>query len=115
MLRRFLLIFLAVLLPLQFSWGAVSGYCEHESGARAKHFAHHEHVHKAETKKVADLKVAPDNDCGTCHGAGVTALVGPQAALPALVRGNLPNAAVTRAPPSLPPDGPYRPQWPRLA
>ena len=115
MLRRLLFLFLAVLLPLQFSWGAVSGYCQHESGARAKHFAHHEHVHKADPKKAVDLKVAPDNDCGTCHGAGATALLGLQSALPALVAASTPRAETSRAPPALPPDGPYRPQWPRLA
>ena len=115
MLRRFVLIFLAVLLPLQLAWGAVSGYCQHESGWAVEHFGHHEHVHKAEDKKAADLKVTPDSDCGTCHGAGVTALAGPQSALPALGVGQLPAAQVSRAPPSLPPDSPERPQWPSLA
>lgn len=115
MVRRLLFLFLAVLLPLQFSWGAVAGYCQHESDGRAKHFGHHEHVHKAEPKKTTDLKVAPDNDCGTCHVAGVTVLVGPQAALPVVALGSPPGAAVSRPPTSLPPDSPYRPKWPRLA
>jgi hypothetical protein len=113
-MRRFLLLVIAVLLPLQLAWGAVSGYCQHESGTASKHFAHHEHVHKAEAKKAVDLKVAPDNDCSTCHGIGVTALVGPQAALPVLGLGTQSRAATTRAPPSLPPEFPERPQWPRL-
>ena len=115
MFRRLVFLFLAVLLSLQLSWGAVSGYCQHESGARAKHFGHHEHVHKVDAKKVADLKVAPDNDCGTCHAAGATVLVGPQTALPILGVDSLPSAAASRTLPSLPPDSPYRPQWPRLA
>lgn len=115
MFRRLVFLFLAVLLPLQLSWGAVSGYCQHESGAKAKHFGHHEHVHKVDAKKVPDLKVAPDNDCGTCHASSVTVLVDAQAALPVLGAGSMPNPASSRAPPSLPPDSPYRPQWPRLA
>jgi hypothetical protein len=72
-------------------------------------------VHKVNGKKAVDLKVAPDNDCGTCHGAGATALVGPQAALPTLPAVTTPRTERSRAPPSLPPEGPYRPQWPRLA
>lgn len=113
--RRLLILLFAVLLPLQLAWGAVSAYCQHESGATAKHLGHHEHVHKVNGKKAVDLKVAPDNDCGTCHGAGATALVGPQAALPTLPAVTTPRTERSRAPPSLPPEGPYRPQWPRLA
>ncbi|NBT82917.1 MAG: hypothetical protein EBT56_15195 [Betaproteobacteria bacterium] len=34
-MRKFLAIFLLVLLPLQFSWAAVAGYCQHEAGVTA--------------------------------------------------------------------------------
>jgi flagellar capping protein FliD len=45
-MRRFLLIFLVVMMPLQLSWAAVSSYCQHESGTASKHFGHHEHQHQ---------------------------------------------------------------------
>ncbi|MVQ29637.1 cobalt-zinc-cadmium resistance protein [Ramlibacter pinisoli] len=113
--RRLLLLLIAVLLPLQLAWGASASYCQHETGAASKHFGHHEHVHKAGGKKAVDLKVAPDNDCGTCHGAGATAVTAlrPIPLVPRL--GEAPVAPSAQAPPSLPPDSPDRPQWPRLA
>lgn len=115
MFRRVLLLFIAVLLPLQLAWGAVSGYCQHESGARTQHIGHHEHVHKADAKKGADLKVAPDNDCGTCHGTGAGALIAAVAGVPT----SSPRMSITvetqRAPLSNPSDTPERPQWPRPA
>lgn len=115
MLRRLFFLFLAVLLPFQLAWGAVSGYCQHESGAPVRHIGHHEHLHKGDAKKASVLKVAPDNDCGTCHGAGVSALTSPPAPLLVLGGKAFPGSPASRAPPSLPPESPYRPQWPRLA
>lgn len=112
---RLVIFLLAFVLPLQFSWSAVSGYCQHESGTRAKHFGHHEHVHKADTHKSADAKTSSDADCGTCNGLGTSFVIGSQAALPSLDSSAAPVAAPPRDPPSLPPDSPYRPQWPRLA
>ena len=44
-MRRWLAIFLLILLPAQLSWAAVGDYCAHESGAGAEHFGHHEHRH----------------------------------------------------------------------
>ena len=52
-MRRWLSILLLVFLPFQFSWAAVGTYCEHESGARAKHFGHHEHEHKHKHQQPA--------------------------------------------------------------
>ena len=47
-MRRWLATLLLVLLPFQFSWAAVGGYCQHETGAAAKHFGHHNHQHQAD-------------------------------------------------------------------
>ena len=38
--RRFIYLVLTIL-ALQLSWGAISAYCEHESGRAAQHFGHH--------------------------------------------------------------------------
>lgn len=79
-MRRWLAIFLLVFLPLQFSWAAVAGYCQHEADAASQHFGHHEHKHQANAGHdgVADTKLTGgiDNDCGTCHAGCVVAILG---------------------------------------
>lgn len=69
-MHRWLSILLLVFLPLQFSWAAVGVYCQHESGAAAKHFGHHDHQHKADASHgdQADPKASGgiDSDCGVC-------------------------------------------------
>jgi len=70
-MRRWLVLFLAVLLPLQFAWSAASGYCQHETdSAQSAHFGHHVHVHKGEAKKTGDSKFGADSDCAACHATG---------------------------------------------
>ena len=78
-MRRWLSIFLLILLPFQFSWAAAGSYCQHErqheTGKLASHFGHHEHQHKyakgessdAETRDAANKLGALDNDCAMCH------------------------------------------------
>jgi len=68
-MRRILLIFLMLIFPLQASWAAVSSYCQHESGLKAKHFGHHEHQHqsKASDPVKEKSKLVVDNDCAACH------------------------------------------------
>lgn len=79
-MRRFLCLFLLVWFPLQMSWAAVAGYCQHETNPAAKrHFGHHEHVHvdpqhgehpggvDAKHKGDSDKKAGVDNDCAVCH------------------------------------------------
>ena len=41
-MRRWLLIFLLFLLPLQLSWAASAAYCEHERDTQPGHWGHHE-------------------------------------------------------------------------
>jgi hypothetical protein len=41
-MRRWLSILILVFLPFQFTWAAVGGYCQHETGAAAQHFGHHD-------------------------------------------------------------------------
>jgi hypothetical protein len=115
-MHRVLVLLVTFLLPLQFAWGAVTAYCQHETGAASKHFGHHEHVHKAEHAKSADAGGwGHDNDCGTCHAAGLTALAGRSQALPQFAGSEAPVLMVPRRPPAPPPDTPERPQWARLA
>jgi hypothetical protein len=46
-MRRWLSIFLLIVLPLQISWAVAATYCQHETGS-TKHFGHHDHKHQAE-------------------------------------------------------------------
>jgi hypothetical protein len=124
--RRILAILVLVMLPLQFSWGAVAVYCEHETQG-AGHFGHHEHQHNAvtETDPHADpasdtgatgdkAPGAVDLDCGHCHGQCSITL-----ALPAEPPGALstapPGASASEAGGAHAPARPERPQWLRLA
>lgn len=90
-MRRLLLTFLLVFLPLQSIWAAASPYCGHEAAPQASHFGHHVHEHHADASgEHAEPSVSPaggeafdltalgstgpgataDIDCHACHGAG---------------------------------------------
>lgn len=72
-MRRFVLICVMLLLPVQWTWAAAAAYCAHESSpAAARHFGHHEHVHKSSStessKQGQSAKTgALDLDCEYCH------------------------------------------------
>jgi hypothetical protein len=71
-MRRFLLLFLICLLPLQISWAAVTGYCGHEQGMDSHHFGHHDDEHEAfpakhgQDKQPGQLHLGYDH----CHLSG---------------------------------------------
>ncbi len=124
-MRRWLVLFLLVLLPLQFTWSAAAAYCEHESEhestRQAQHFGHHVHAHgdaagdASHAKKPAGAdkakgKLTVDSDCGNCHlsaakpvPATTMSLAGPATRLP---RAGADKRFSTRAP-----DHPERPNW----
>lgn len=124
-MRRWLTLFLLVLMPLQFTWGAASVYCQHEPAPEARHFGHHTHQHgdgdgahaaSADAKKLADAdkskpgKLAPDNDCGQCHHSAFKPVAAVSAALNDLgaqVQQGLAEPAFS----SRSPDHPDRPNW----
>lgn len=70
-MKRYLVIFLLVLLPLQFSWAAMVSYCQHETGVAAKHPGHHTHDHGSadhqESSKNSSQSAGMYHDCATCH------------------------------------------------
>jgi len=129
MLRRLFALLLLMFLPLQFSWAAVAGYCQHEAGGADAHPGHHQHQHPvahdgapASPENVTagtasplsddepSLRLAVDDDCAACHAGCAVALPTLAVAWPAL-----PTAARWLAPPlfpdSLPSDLPDRPNW----
>lgn len=111
-MARLLIIVLALLLPLQFSWGAVLGYCQHETApAQASHVGHHDHEHKA----AKPAGPAADADCGDCHVSGLTGLPALDAQAPATAQRDTLAPALPHPYTSAPPRAPDRPQWLRLA
>lgn len=120
-MRRLFAILLLTLLPLQFSWAAVAGYCGHETGTQTRHLGHHEHQHAEADGAAHDAAPAEqgapavfDFDCGNCHGtsAGLPAPVDDTAPLTPASRPATPVEGSVRTLAHSPPD---RPQWPALA
>ena len=128
-MRRLLLVFLLVLIPMQTLWSAAANYCQHEiprSGnhdmGSSAHFGHHLHLHSPSHEDIGSAHgmgggihaTTPDLDCHTCHSSS-TALFAPSATLPVLA----PHApsmlwvALALPAPDLP--RPERPNWYRLA
>jgi hypothetical protein len=120
-MRRLFATHLLVLMPLQAAWAAVSVYCQHETGAAAEHFGHHDHLHHADDDGAGDssaLQAAAwaggDSDCGACH-AGCAFGVPPVArVLPLSIPGRAPPVFVL---PALAEHAstPERPNWPAAA
>lgn len=84
-MKRWLLILLMWVLPLQLTFAAVSPYCAHEQGVAAQHFGHHDHQHQAVDGQDDDASglAAGDPDCDYCHHASGAALA---MMLPALIK-----------------------------
>lgn len=117
-MRRWLTILLLLSMPLQLSWAAVSAYCQHETGAAAQHFGHHDHEHKADADRGDNsdpkAKGGVDADCGLCHAGGSIAIFGlePLPAVSAASDTDLGHRfRISSPPPSLP----ERPNWADLA
>lgn len=71
-----------VLLPIQFVWGAATGYCQHETRKADTHFGHHVHEHQAKQaagvkdSSEADRSIGGDHpDCPSCHLTSVSAVL----------------------------------------
>lgn len=112
-MRRFLVLLMLCLLPLQISWAALTNYCGHEPGKATLHLGHHDDEHKSFSAK-SDPDQQPGNlNLGHdhCHLSGflgllneVPFLASAPLAQPSL-RGDEP------AYPSLALDRPERPKW----
>lgn len=103
-MRRWLAVLLLVLLPLQFTWAAAAAYCQHETGAAAKHFGHHDHKHHQDSTDTSDApSFTVDLDCAACHAGCAAATV------------NVPALALDAAPPALAPWRPHAPAAPPTA
>ncbi|RZI40440.1 cobalt-zinc-cadmium resistance protein [Herbaspirillum sp. HC18] len=111
-MKKLLLIFLLVLLPLQFSWAAAAAYCQHDGEKTTQHFGHHTHKHDAKQDVPDDSGkvVKVDVDCGYCHLSCQASFL--TAALDITVPlGSTYAELPTRSYSSHIPDGLQRPDW----
>jgi hypothetical protein len=117
-MKKYLAIFLLVLMPLQFSWAAVASYCQHETGVTAKHPGHHTHEHASadqlEASQNTSQSASMDHDCVTCHLGCAAALVSVQSTTTVTASDDNPiHLQATGS--QLFRERPERPQWPLLA
>jgi hypothetical protein len=120
-MRRTFVIFLLLLLPLQFVWGAAAGYCQHEERAGVEHFGHHIHKHQSkvlngfgDSSSDKMVTVGDDPDCTSCHLACVSP-VNQRGEYIVSCSGEQIYAALDRELPSPPPGAIDRPNWTLIA
>ena len=112
--KKLLVIFLLVLLPIQFCWAVAAAYCQHEQGTTT-HFGHHEHKHEAAQSDDDGSQnslgtVQAHADCVSCHGtmAAITLIALPlQPYVPAVIADDF-NVVTIK---TISPDRPERPKW----
>ncbi len=82
-MRKCIVLFLLLVLPLSWTASAVAAYCKHETvAAEQNHMGHHDHQHDADGGVGANTPADPaqsggsDPDCGVCHAGGFGALAG---------------------------------------
>lgn len=117
-MKKFFLLLLLFVLPLQMSWAAASAYCLHEEGKAAQHPGHHSHQHKAsaddeaqaDTGKDLKTKAKAHSDCNVCHGIG-HAWLPPGSSMPVFDTTSLAIDTSSFLYVSHIPDGPKRPDW----
>ena len=117
-MSRLLVLFLALLLPLQFAWAGAAEFCQHETEPALKaHLGHHEHQHKGEGegKKSTGTKFAVDADCHVCNAAGTPLISSTLVLMPAVALVARVGERKTRPLTSALARAPDRPQWLRLA
>lgn len=129
-MRRFVALFLLVLLPLQAIWAAAAPYCQHEGEAASHHIGHHQPEHRHATGADApDAHGAPvdagdhgdhgdeasstHSDCHVCHSG--TVLVHEVRLVQAMPASTPPAPTLTQGLPAPPTERPERPKWPALA
>ncbi|MGH6648773.1 DUF2946 family protein [Aquabacterium sp.] len=110
-MRRWIALFLLMLLPLQAIWAAAEPYCQHEHGAAAHHVGHHVHDHHDDDGAKDPAKGSPwqDHDHHCCASLSLL-----PSSLPMM--GALPPADLVASPLAIYARGLAsrieRPQWP---
>lgn len=81
-MRRFFLILLLLMMPLQAAWAAGAAYCGHDE--QTTHPGHHVHKHAPSTTQDQDDGTPGEqcNDCDACHHLSASAVLSAQPNLP---------------------------------
>ena len=123
-MRRFVLLFLILILPLQWSWAAVASVCRHESCGVAQHQGHHDRESAAvlnDIKADTTANITPDTDgvkavfdadCAGCCGLCAAGLISVPAAH-RVCSGSVLVGYSAHSKPDHVPDHPQRPPLPR--
>ncbi|MEO3713749.1 hypothetical protein [Roseateles flavus] len=81
-MRRYIVLVMLIVLPLQFCWAAAAIYCSHESATSVTHFGHHGHQHQAGSQGEAGATVKAkvgslvlDEDCSVCHSCAASGVL----------------------------------------
>lgn len=104
---------------MQFSWEAMSAYCEHEQEVAADHVGHHAHQHQSKDVNKNDTadQSKPgefDADCGVCHAGCLVPLTDAMMSLHTITaNGSFANLQILYVA-SFPAE-PERPKWLGLA
>jgi hypothetical protein len=118
-MRRWFLIFLVVLFPMQLSWAAAGRYCHLESGTTAQHAENHEHQHQDDVELTDgashDVTGTTDADSGHCHTGGCTAMLLQSMALLTVSLSSNAHSTPAQSLSSHPASPPERPNWADLA
>lgn len=115
---RVLVLFLALLLPLQLSWAAVASYCQQEKES-ASHPGHHTHSASNSAQDDADNsgnddtgKGDKDLACGVCHFSSLKSVQWSGSTMAERICTCLDVfCTITPAPNSHIADGPDKPNW----
>lgn len=98
-MRRWVVLLLVFLLPIQSGWAAISAVCADAYEAGASHLGHHVH---ADAQPAAPADQDPDEphfECRTCLGVGAGVSLGKTAAFTV---DKLPSVRIPFTAPSLP-------------
>lgn len=110
-MRRLLAIIVLLVLPLQWSFAAVSEYCQHETAPAAQaHLGHHDgqSVDQASGPDKDKPGDSGDVDCAMCHHlCGSALVVGMSTAM--AQAGGSPQFTLRDSFPQHPPENPFRP------
>lgn len=112
-MKRFLVLFLLLALPLHFSWAVAASCCQHEGDGSAPHFGHHTHQHQVAADDKDEAGKAPltlHADCSICQLSCAAATVSfPPLSL--VTAGSFEFADPPDALPAIFLEGPERPNW----
>ena len=109
-MKKLVVRFLLLLLPLQFLWAGAALACQHEPERTAIHFGHHS-VAKSQSDQKGDTRLpVTGGDCSVCHLA--PSQVALADVIVTLVGGkDIPPVGASPRPIARWPDRPDRPNW----